>query len=114
MRSAGVGPHRPHGGLYDALGGGFCALSFRDTDQSNVSSSSRLGKLEQVLELFYGDLLVGRRVPVQKIHRAVADADFDDDPSAPGVDYRNTAELEFSVPSDGVRTARAEVVHRYL
>ena len=69
----------------------------------------------------YGDLASGHNANLVSlpngwwaVQSVVQDADFDDDPSTPGVDYRNTAELEFSVPSDGIRTAAAEVVHRYL
>lgn len=69
----------------------------------------------------YGDLASGHNALLVSlpngwwaVQSIVQDSDFDDDPSAPGVEYRNTAELEFSVPSDGTRTATAEVVHRYL
>ncbi len=72
-------------------------------------------------EVGYGDLASGHNANLVSlpngwwaVQSVVQDADFVDDPSTTGVDYRNTAELEFSVPSDGVRRAAVEVVHRYL
>lgn len=69
----------------------------------------------------YGDLASGHNANLISlpngwwaVQSVVQDADFVDDPSAPGVDYSNQAEIEFAVPSAGIRTAGAEVVHRYL
>lgn len=71
-------------------------------------------------EVGYGDLASGHNANQVSlangwwaVQSVVQEADFVDDPSTPGVDYRNTAELEYSVPSDGVRKAAVEVVHRY-
>ena len=71
-------------------------------------------------EVGYGDLASGHNANLVSlpngwwaVQSVVQEADFVDDPSTPGVDYRNLAELEYSVPSDGVRRAAVEVVHRY-